>query len=174
VQDAVGRPPHEVQDYRLFDISYGTDLHINTDKARLRATLAQRSWALGFEQWELTSFKGELTRVQKIVEDLRTARNKKSNRGRTFLRALGITGDNLDASSIALNRGIKELVIERLLQKLTDTCEETDADIREETDPEETSIDGIAILSLFVYRDWYKVPYDLIPILIQRFQAEFP
>jgi hypothetical protein len=192
VQDAVGRPPHEVQDYRLFDISYGTDLHTNTDQARLRATLAQRSWALGFEQWELANFKGELPRVQKIVEDLRTARNKKANRGRTFLRALGITGDNLDASSIALNRGIKELVIERLLKKLvfkrplkklTDNCEETDADIREGTDPEETdseethpeetSMDGIAVLSLFVYRDWYKVSYELIPILIQGLQVEF-
>jgi hypothetical protein len=53
VKAAVGDPPHRQRDYRLVDISQSTKSHSESDQGRFRATLAERSLALAFEQWEL-------------------------------------------------------------------------------------------------------------------------
>lgn len=69
-------------------------------------------------------------------------------------------------SSVALARGMKHLVIERLLLKtVLGDHEETDANNRE------MSIAGITSLSLFVCRQWRMLPYAHIPTFIRELQS---
>ncbi|KAF2254230.1 hypothetical protein BU26DRAFT_500022 [Trematosphaeria pertusa] len=90
----------------------------------------------------------------------------KKGRGQTFLRGLGISTDDLSMSSVALARGMKHLVIERLLLKtVLGDHEETDANNRE------MSIAGITSLSLFVCRQWRMLPYAHIPTFIRELQS---
>lgn len=77
VQVAIGDPPSKQRDYRLLDISNGTSTHTNSAQAKFRAIFAERSFALAFEQWELTKHKG-LSRVQIITKDLAAAHQKKA------------------------------------------------------------------------------------------------
>ncbi|KAF2802664.1 uncharacterized protein BDZ99DRAFT_201768 [Mytilinidion resinicola] len=197
IQDAIGNPPSEQRDYRLLDFSYGTSMHNKSTQAKLRAILAERSFALEFELWELG--KGP-SKVQAITESLKAAAQPKEGsdaasqpkegsdaasqpkegsdaaaqpkRGsdaaaqpkegracqrKTFLTGIGTPITDLSISLIALGRGIKLLVIERLLKIVLG-------------DDEEMGIAGITSFSPFVYHSWRSLSYDQVPIFIREFK----
>jgi len=191
---AVGKASHEEQDYRLIDLFSGTRTYCNDNQTMFRSVLAERSLALAFEQWELGQ--NYPSRVQLIVEDSANAQLKRTGATR-FVKHLGISGGNIGAVSRHVHRGIKCLVIERLLKNrltgVTDDYEETGLDNDEETDPDDKEtdldndgetdleeemdlhnshhdgLDGVAVFAAFAYRLWQTIKYNDIPIFIKLF-----
>ncbi|KAF2188780.1 hypothetical protein K469DRAFT_702481 [Zopfia rhizophila CBS 207.26] len=153
VPKAVGGPLHERQDYRVQDLISGTSARDITLETKFRATLSERNFALGFEQWQLA--KSNASRVQDILKDTALA-TRKTRQVAKFLRDQGFSGNAGKIVKAAIRRGTWNLVLERMLENAI-----------------KTDADGVTALSVFVQqRRWQMMPYANLAGFIYALRLE--